>query len=269
MNNITPFQFNQQNVAIITEDNGDILFIAKEIADILGYSDTFEMTKKLDDDEKSNRQIAGFGPSTGGKGTTVITESGFYSAILTCTKPIAKILKKWVTGEVLPSIRKTGGYSVHPLELPPSLIELQIAESAARMLRMSDTSKIRMLSNICEIKGVTSKFLPNYTDEQLTRSLGDLLKEHGSNLSAVKANPMLENLGLLEKLQRKSTKGTTKSFWNITTAGLHYGKNETSPQSPRETQPRWYVHKFPELLAMLENPVIHSTNVVSFNQPNV
>lgn len=108
MSNITPFVFEGHSVTVITDDDGSLHFVAMEVADILGYSDAYEMTKRLEDDEKQNRQIAGFGP----RGVTCISESGLYDAILGSNKPEAKPFQKWVRGEVLPSIRKTGSYSV-------------------------------------------------------------------------------------------------------------------------------------------------------------
>lgn len=129
---------------------------------------------------------------------------------------------------------------------------LQIAETTARILRMSDTSAIRMLSIVCEDHGVSTRMLPSYTDEKLTKALGDLLKEHGRTLSAIKANLLLESIGFIEKKERRSTGRTVKTFWSITEKGKPYGKNETSPQSPNETQPRWFCDKFTELLAKME-----------------
>jgi len=90
---------------------GEPWFIAKEIADILGYGDAEAMTRRLDDDEVQNRQIVGFG----NRGVNLINESGLYSTIIGSNKPEAKRFKKWVTSEVLPSIRKTGQY-VKPVE---------------------------------------------------------------------------------------------------------------------------------------------------------
>lgn len=105
--NITPFNFNGAPIQVITDDNGEPWFIAMEVADILDYSDAHKMCVRLDDDEKQNRQIGGFG----NRGVTIINESGLYSAILGSTKPEAKPFKRWVTHEVLPSIRKTGSYT--------------------------------------------------------------------------------------------------------------------------------------------------------------
>ena len=106
-NRIIPFDFESHAVrAVIADDRGEPWFIAKEVASALGYSDTEAMTRRLDDDEKQNLQIVGFGP----RGVTVINESGLYSSILGSNKPEAKRFKRWVTAEVLPTIRTSGAY---------------------------------------------------------------------------------------------------------------------------------------------------------------
>lgn len=104
---ITTFEFGSNSVRVITDDHGELWFVAKEVADILDYSDAEAMTRRLDDDEKQNLRIVGFG----NRGVTIINESGLYSAVLGSTKPEAKAFKKWVTSEVLPAIRKTGSYT--------------------------------------------------------------------------------------------------------------------------------------------------------------
>lgn len=139
--------------------------------------------------------------------------------------------------------------------LPAAMPELQIAEYAARMLRMSETSVLRMMGKICEQRGIPSGFLPAYTDEQLTRSLTDLLKEHGSNLSAIAVNRVLADLGVIEELTRPSTGKKIKRFKSLTQYGLRFGKNETSPENPRETQPRYFVEQFHTLLEMVNKAV--------------
>lgn len=84
-------------------------FIGKDVAEILGYKDTSDALKKhVDDEDKMGRQIA---DSLGrNQNTQVINESGLYSLILSSKLPGAKKFKRWVTSEVLPSIRKSGGY---------------------------------------------------------------------------------------------------------------------------------------------------------------
>ncbi|WDL74357.1 hypothetical protein IP360_05825 [Helicobacter winghamensis] len=101
-------------------------FVAMDIARALEYQDTEAMTRRLDSDEIQNLQIVGFG----NRGVSVINESGLYNAILGSKKPQAKAFKKWITSEVLPSIRKQGYY------LSPNVESTLIAE-----LRDSNLSK--------------------------------------------------------------------------------------------------------------------------------
>jgi prophage antirepressor-like protein len=104
---IIPFDFNGNQVRIMKDDHDEPLFVAKDVADILGYRNASDMTRRLDDEEKGTRKTRTLG---GMQDVTVINESGLYSAILGSNKPEAKAFKRWVTSEVLPSIRKHGGY---------------------------------------------------------------------------------------------------------------------------------------------------------------
>lgn len=106
-NDLTVFNFDSNEIRTVDLD-GQVWFVASDIAETLDYKDTEAMTRRLDDDEKQNLQIVGFG----NRGATIISESGMYTAVLGSTKPEAKRFKKWVTSEVLPSIRKHGGYHV-------------------------------------------------------------------------------------------------------------------------------------------------------------
>ena len=112
------FQFQSSQLTVMTDEHNALWFIAKEVAEILEYSDPFEMTKKLDDDEVQNLQIAGFG----NRGVNIISESGLYSSILTSKKPAAKVFRKWVTSEVLPAIHKTGSYIDSSCPTPSALL---------------------------------------------------------------------------------------------------------------------------------------------------
>lgn len=136
MSQLVNYQFNNIDVNIITIGS-DPWFVAKDVADSLGYSDAYEMTKRLDSDEIQNRQIAGYG----NRGVNLINESGLYSAILGSRKPEAKEFKKWVTSEVLPQVRKTGSYQKEPAKPvdPASLSRIDI-------LKMAIDSEERRLS---------------------------------------------------------------------------------------------------------------------------
>ena len=94
-------------------------FVGKDVAEILGYSDTFGALKKhVDDEDKQNCQNDSFETP---RGLTVINESGLYSLILSSKLPAAKQFKHWVTAEVLPSIRKRGLYAIDDIIANPDL----------------------------------------------------------------------------------------------------------------------------------------------------
>ncbi len=105
-NEMRTFVFGKAAVRVENIDNAP-WFVAKDIADILGYRSANDMSRRLDDDEKGTRKVRTPG---GEQEMVIITESGLYNAILGSSKPEAKMFKKWITSEVLPEIRKTGGY---------------------------------------------------------------------------------------------------------------------------------------------------------------
>ena len=108
MNQVQYFNFNQNAIQVINK-NGEAWFIASEVAAMLGYRDSYNMTRILDNDEKGTHNVSTLG---GNQDVSVINESGFYHAAFKSRKPEVKPFRKWVTSEVLPTIRKTGGYQV-------------------------------------------------------------------------------------------------------------------------------------------------------------
>lgn len=108
--------------------DGEPYFVGKDVADILGYADTDQAIRKhVDEEDKLTRRFNGSGQN---REMTIINESGLYSLILSSKLPAAKKFKRWVTSEVLPSIRKTGSYSTIPKERS----EFKEQELKARML---------------------------------------------------------------------------------------------------------------------------------------
>lgn len=88
--------------------NGEPYFIGKDIADILGYSNTQKAIRDhVDEEDKLTERIVLSGQS---RAVVIINESGLYSLILSSNMPTAKKFKHWVTSDILPTIRKTGGY---------------------------------------------------------------------------------------------------------------------------------------------------------------
>ena len=92
----------------MTDERGEPLFVGKDVAKALGYKNTSKAIQQhVDDEDKSTLPIREPAYETR---AIVINESGLYSLILSSKLPTAKVFKRWVTAEVLPQIRKTGGY---------------------------------------------------------------------------------------------------------------------------------------------------------------
>lgn len=100
----------------------EVWFVAADVCKRIGISNGRDAVSRLDSDEKDMSVLP---TRSGNKNLTVVNESGLYSLIMTSRKPEAKKFKKWVTSEVLPSIRKTGSYSVN---LSPAEILLKQAQ---------------------------------------------------------------------------------------------------------------------------------------------
>ena len=117
---VTPFNFGANEIRVVVDETTkEPLWVAKDICDVLGYKEVSKTLSKLDDDEKLIRQIFVSGQN---RDMSVINESGLYTLILRSNKPEAKKFKKWVTAEVLPTIRKTGSYSTNNTQDDTQLI---------------------------------------------------------------------------------------------------------------------------------------------------
>lgn len=107
-NQITRFDFHGANVRLLTDEQGEPWFVAKDICDVLELTNVGEALRALDDDEKNTIRI--YEGTAGNPYKATISESGFYRLVLRSRKPVAKEFQRWVTHEVLPQIRRTGGY---------------------------------------------------------------------------------------------------------------------------------------------------------------
>lgn len=107
--------FHGHAVRVITdEQTGQPWFVASDVAKVLEYRDAFNLVRRLDEDEKGTRQVSTPG---GEQEAHVITEAGLYSAVFGSKVQRAQEFKRWVTHEVLPTIRRTGSYGVPSLDL--------------------------------------------------------------------------------------------------------------------------------------------------------
>lgn len=255
------FNFQSSSIRTVLANDGEIWFVAKDVALALGYTDTKQAISLHCKQSKSLRDISG------GKVTTTTTlqpasilipESDVYRLTMKSTLPTAEPFQDWLAEEVIPSIRKTGSYSVNTQNkaLPTFKEAIEGVAVLADYLRLSDSSRIAFVKPVIEQYGVNVA-LPSYAvDSSIlvtngssmpTKSVSELLKQHGVKMSAMTFNKRLESLGFIETLTRKSSKGE-KSYKSVTSKGLAYGKNVVSPNNTKETQPHWYIDLFSELL---------------------
>lgn len=122
-NEIQQFDFKGAALRTLTDEAGEPWFVAKDVCDILEISNPSDALKRLDDDERYRFNLGRQGE------TNIVNEAGLYSLVLGSRKPEAHEFKRWVTHEVLPSIRKHGAYMTQQtldkaLTSPDFLIQL-------------------------------------------------------------------------------------------------------------------------------------------------
>ena len=142
MNDILVFHYKSSEVRTV-ELNGEPWFVLKDVCAVLGISNHKMTAQRLDADEVSLTDIT---DSMGRQQeTTVINESGLYNVILRSDKPEAKPFRKWVTSEVLPSIRKTGSYTMPKLSKEMQAIFLlddRTQKQEARLTALENTMTV-------------------------------------------------------------------------------------------------------------------------------
>ncbi|WP_215762477.1 phage antirepressor KilAC domain-containing protein [Acetobacter sp. P1H12_c] len=120
--NLIPFSFEGTEVRV-NERGGEPWWVLSDVCSVLGIANVGNANSRLDADEKDDIRIMdAIGRA---QDTCVINESGLWSLVLTSRKPAAKRFKKWITSEVIPSIRKTGGYMVAAPEETPEELALR------------------------------------------------------------------------------------------------------------------------------------------------
>lgn len=131
---LMPFTYEGSELRSFVID-GEPWFVAADVARLLEYSATAAMTRRLDDEDKGVRNLHTLG---GVQQMAIISEAGFYEAILGSQSGKAKAVKRWLTHEVLPTLRKTGSYSTAPALTDDELIHRALEVSARRVAELSE-----------------------------------------------------------------------------------------------------------------------------------
>ncbi len=200
MNQLQVFENKEFGKIRTVEINSEPYFVGKDVADILGYGNTRDaLSKHIDTEDKLTSQIATAGQN---RNVTVINESGLYSLILSSKLPTAKKFKRWVTSEVLPSIRKHGMYATDELIANPD-----IAIAAFQALKEERKQRELLQFECNKQKQIIGELKPkaDYTDIILQSkslvTITQIAKDYGMSGSAM--NEMLRRYGVQYKQSRQ------------------------------------------------------------------
>lgn len=142
---LTVFEFESNPVTVVAGENGEPWFVASEVCDVLGISKHRDAVARLDDDEKSTRPLRLDGWSQA-RAVAVVNEPGLYTLILGSQKPEAKAFKRWVTHDVLPTLRKNGRYETPAA--PPKEDKLALAwERERRLMRVVEMQERKLAAD--------------------------------------------------------------------------------------------------------------------------
>lgn len=200
MNQLQIFENKEFGKIRTVEINNEPYFVGKDVADILGYSNARKaLTDHVDEDDKGVTKCDTLG---GSQNMTVINESGLYSLILSSKLPTAKKFKRWVTSEVLPSIRKHGMYATDELIANPD-----IAIAAFQALKEEREQRQLLQFECNKQKQIIGELKPkaDYTDIILQSksliSVTQISKDHG--MSGTAMNELLHRYGVQYKQGRQ------------------------------------------------------------------
>lgn len=190
------FNFNGKQVRTIILDS-EPFFVGKDVADILGYSRADNAIRShVDDDDKLMHQFSASGQN---RNMIIINESGLYSLILASKLPQAKEFKKWITSEVLPAIRKHGGY------LTDRMIEQALLNPDTIIKLATDLKQEREKSSRLEIELEQAQEQARYLDLIIESKSAVVITQIAADygMSAIKFNQLLYSLGIQHKVNNQ------------------------------------------------------------------
>lgn len=186
MNEMQVFNYKSFQVRTV-EINSEPWFVLKDVCAVLGISNHKMTAQRLDVDEVSQTYLT---DSLGRKQeTTIINESGLYHVILRSDKQEAKPFRKWVTSEVLPSIRKTGSYAL-PKDYPTALRALADAEEQKLRLLAENQQQAQVIADFEPIR----QYVDTILESKGTMATSQIAADYG--LTAQKLNKLLHEGGV-------------------------------------------------------------------------
>ena len=197
-NEIQRFDFRGALLRTLTDEAGEPWFVAKDVCDILGHSNVSMALDRLDDDERSKFNLGRQGE------TNIVNEAGLYVLVLGSRKPEAHEFQRWVTHEVLPSIRKHGGYMAGQERMTPE----QMALASMRWLQSKVDEQAKQLK-AQEGKVLFANAVETARTSILVGDFAKILKSNGIDIGPRRLFAWLREHGWLIKVKGSS--------WNMPT----------------------------------------------------
>ena len=207
MNEIRIFENTEFGSVRTTTVNGEIMFVGKDVADILGYTNTSKAIRDhIDDEDKLTERIVLSGQN---REVIFINESGLYSLILSSKMPNAKKFKHWVTAEVLPAIRKHGMYAIEEIiENPDLAINALTALKEERERR----KQLQLKVDKDKPKVLFADAVETAKTSILIGDLAKLIKQNGVDMGQKRLFEYLRQNGYLIKYGNSKNMPTQKSM---------------------------------------------------------
>lgn len=232
MNEILTFtsdQFGQ--VRAIRDENDEPWFVAKDVCAALGLGNSRQALARLDDDEKG---VISTDTPGGEQQMQAVNEAGLYVLVLSSRKPEAKAFKRWVTHEVLPALRRDGGYMVERHESPE--------ETMARAVLLAQTTIDRQKARIAELepKALFADAVAASDGTCLVGELAKMLRQNGVEVGQNRLFAMLREDGYLGNVGNNRNVPTQRSmemglFRIKETAVTHSDGHVTINRTPKVT----------------------------------
>lgn len=250
MNEIQTFESDQfGTVRAIRDENGEPMFVAKDVCAILELKNPRSTLALLDEDEKGVHIVDTPG---GEQQMTIVTEPGFYKLVMRSRKPEAKAFQRWVTHEVLPALRRDGGYMVARDETPE--------QTMARAVLLAQQTIDRQKSRIAGLEAENEEMRPKalFADAVaasdgtcLIGEFAKMLRQNGVDIGQNRLFAMLREDGYLGKVGQNRNVPTQRSmelglFRIKETAITHSDGHVTINRTPKLTGKgqRYFIERY-------------------------
>lgn len=260
MNDVTIFRKDEFGAVRAVTLDGEPWFVAADVCRALGLGNSSMAISKLDEDERTLISIEG---ASNGLPVNAVNEPGLYSLVLGSRKPEAKAFKRWITHEVIPAIRKTGGYiAAKPDETPEEIMARALVvanETLARHKQQLEAANAKIQADAPKV--LFAETVQKAEGDILVRQLAKLMVQRGYDIGeqrlyeilrrdgfVIKANAKDKNLptqrsvdmGLMRSIERTigNVNGTfIKLTTVITPKGQIYFLNKYAPELKQERLP--------------------------------